>query len=94
MNFAVSDWEDEINLAQNAHIQAFALNIAYNQNNDPQISNAFTAANAQGFQLFFSFDYAGNGPWPQSEVLTLLNNYAANGAYYKSVLTNSIVVHH
>ncbi|KAH8821326.1 glycoside hydrolase family 71 protein, partial [Xylogone sp. PMI_703] len=82
-NYSVGDWEDEIQLAQDAHIDAFALNIAFNQDNDPQIANSFTAANNLGFQLFFSFDYAGNGPWPQSEVISLLEQYGSNGAHYR-----------
>lgn len=44
---------------------------------------AFAAANAVGgFKLFFSFDYAGNGPWDKSVVTGLINEYKGNGAYY------------
>jgi hypothetical protein len=81
-NFSVSDWESDISRAQAAHIQAFALNIAYNQDSDPQLANAFRAANNLGFELFFSFDYAGNGAWPEDEVIAYINQYSTNGAYY------------
>ncbi|GIJ85114.1 hypothetical protein Asppvi_003970 [Aspergillus pseudoviridinutans] len=72
-----------MNLAMEAHIDAFALNIAAGwAGNDVQIANAFTAANSLGFKLFFSFDYAGNGPWAESDVYNLIRKYASNGAYY------------
>jgi hypothetical protein len=47
------------------------------------ISNAFEAANEIGFKLLFSFDYTGNGPWPESIVIDLLTKYGSNRAYYQ-----------
>lgn len=48
-----------------------------------QLPNAFAAANSVGgFQLFFSFDYAGNGPWNKAEVAGLINIYKGDGAYF------------
>jgi hypothetical protein len=35
-----------------------------------------------GFQLFFSFDYAGSGAWPKSTVIDYLTQYGSNTAYY------------
>ncbi|KAF4231002.1 hypothetical protein CNMCM6805_000525 [Aspergillus fumigatiaffinis] len=73
-----------MNLAMEAHIDAFALNIAAGWvGNDAQIANAFTAANSLGFKLFFSFDYAGNGPWAESDVYNLIRTYGWNAAYYQ-----------
>jgi hypothetical protein len=43
---------------------------------------AFSTAASQGFKLFFSFDYAGNGPWPKTDVGALLVAYTALEAYY------------
>ncbi|KAF7137072.1 hypothetical protein CNMCM5793_006960 [Aspergillus hiratsukae] len=81
--YAVTDWENEITLAMDAHIDAFALNMAYNDDtNDSQLPNAFTAAQNLGFSLFLSFDYAGNGPWPQGTVLDYLIQWTASSAYY------------
>lgn len=81
--FDSSDWEKEISLAQEALIDAFALNIAYNGTaNERQIPLAFQVANTAGFKLFFSFDYDGNGPWPKEDVLALMREYQSNGAYY------------
>jgi hypothetical protein len=82
-NYTLQTWEDDIALAQAAHIDAFALNTAYNQGDDPQYDLAFQAASARGFQLFFSFDYAGNGAWPKKSVLQILNKYASHGQHFK-----------
>ncbi|KAK5660587.1 hypothetical protein OQA88_13146, partial [Cercophora sp. LCS_1] len=77
-------WSDDILLAQEAHIDAFALNIAEDEPvNAAQIANAFSATTGRGFKLFFSFDYAGRGPWERSKVLDLLRQYAGHAAYYR-----------
>jgi hypothetical protein len=84
-SFTQADWEENIALAQTAHIDAFALNMAYDDStNDAQLPLAFAAAVAKGFSLFFSFDYAGNGPWPEADVTSLLTSYISNSAYYHS----------
>ncbi|KAH9206181.1 putative extracellular alpha-1,3-glucanase/mutanase [Leptodontidium sp. 2 PMI_412] len=79
--FTLADWPNEIVLAQQAHIDAFALNVAVGETGP--LSDAFTAASSLGFKLFFSFDYAGNGLWDQGVVTSVINQYKANGAYYK-----------
>lgn len=40
-------------------------------------------ANKVGFKLFFSFDYAGRGPWDRGAVKSFLDEFVGNGAYYK-----------
>lgn len=66
-----------------AHIDAFALNMAYGDPlNDIQVPIAFAAAGSAGFQLFFSFDYAGNGSWPKAAVEAMINKYSGEAAYY------------
>ncbi|KAJ8068521.1 hypothetical protein OCU04_004071 [Sclerotinia nivalis] len=78
-----SNWESDIALAQDAHIDAFALNIAYGDATvSTSLEYAFAAANNLGFKLFFSFDYAGNGAWPSQDVTALLIDYASDSAYY------------
>lgn len=70
-------------MAQNAHIDAFALNMAYlDKTNNVSIAMAFTAANSVGFKLLFSFDYAGNGAWDQEVVIQMIQQYGTNGAYF------------
>jgi hypothetical protein len=44
---------------------------------------AFQAAQNKNFKLFFSFDYAGNGPWPLEDVRDLILRYGGSAAYYK-----------
>lgn len=83
MNYTVDDWQHDMALAQQAHITAFALNVAQGQTgNDVAIAQAFAAAEYQKFQLFFSFDYAGNGTWQESDVVSYLFDYTSNSAYY------------
>ncbi|PNP37744.1 hypothetical protein TGAMA5MH_10345 [Trichoderma gamsii] len=80
-SFDLVDWETNIKIAQNYHVDAFALNMAYDwEYNAAQVSLAFSAANDLGFKLFFSFDYAGNGPWPKADVTQFIQEYGSNGA--------------
>lgn len=63
-------------MAQKAHIDGFALNMAYAElGNEASTKNAFDAADALAFKLIFSFDYAGgrSGPWPQKTVTEWIN---------------------
>lgn len=84
-NYTQSDWETDIGLAQEAHLDAFALNIVNGMSSStPAIQLAFYVASSRGFKLFFSFDYAGNGPWDKDEVISLCNSYCNNPAYYHS----------
>ncbi|KAE8416193.1 glycosyl hydrolase family 71-domain-containing protein [Aspergillus pseudocaelatus] len=83
-NYTSSDWETDMTLAKNSHIDAFALNMARRDpTNYHSLEMAFVAANTVGFKLFFSFDYAGNGPWDQDEVTALIQKYGSNGAYFQ-----------
>ncbi|RAK84430.1 hypothetical protein BO79DRAFT_232335 [Aspergillus costaricaensis CBS 115574] len=83
-NFTTEDWEINMVFAQQAHIDAFALNMAYSDpTNEPSLVNAFKTASVVGFQLFFSFNYAGNGAWPKSTVINLLTKYGSNNHYYQ-----------
>ncbi|KAH8658315.1 glycosyl hydrolase family 71-domain-containing protein [Xylariales sp. PMI_506] len=83
-----TNWFVDISDAHAVGIDAFALNIAAGyEYNDLQIGNAFAAAEKYfdtfGFQLFFSFDYAGNGAWAEQDVIDLINTYSSSEAYYK-----------
>ncbi|KAJ5224090.1 hypothetical protein N7468_008632 [Penicillium chermesinum] len=83
-NYESHDWERDMTLAQEAHIDAFALNMAYSVGaHENTIETAFQVAEKQNFQLFFSFDYVGNGSWPQADVLHLLQKYSSSSAHYR-----------
>ncbi len=57
--------------------------MAYNEGSDSvSIAKAFDAAEGKGFKLFFSFDYAGKGPWPRWAVIGTINGYMNRGAYF------------
>ena len=82
--YEVDDFANDISLAKDSHIDAFALNMAYGVSTSEQaVANVFTAAESLGFQLFFSFDYAGNGSWPQSDVIAFLQKYSPSSAHYE-----------
>ncbi|CAG8350820.1 unnamed protein product [Penicillium salamii] len=82
-NYTSSDWQNDMKLAQDAHIDAFALNMAYDDpTNTKALPAAFAAADSVGFKLFFSFDYAGNGDWPMTDVVKLISQYSAHSSYF------------
>ncbi|RHZ43443.1 glycoside hydrolase family 71 protein [Aspergillus thermomutatus] len=82
-NYTSNDWKNDMKLAQEAHIDAFALNMAYNDpTNMDALPAAFSAAESVGFKLFFSFNYAGNGNWPKTDVINLINQYSAHSSYF------------
>ncbi|OJK04633.1 carbohydrate-binding module family 24 protein [Aspergillus aculeatus ATCC 16872] len=81
--YGVSDWENHMTEAIHAHIDAFALNIANGESTtETSLGNAFIAAQSTGIQLFFSFDYAGNGAWAKADVISLLNAYGGTSDTY------------
>ncbi|KAJ5914018.1 hypothetical protein N7504_002901 [Penicillium tannophilum] len=83
VSYEISDWKQDISLAQKAHIDAFALNMAYGTPEmERSTADAFATAEDLGFLLFFSFDYAGNGSWPQDQIVKYLQKYAPSSAYY------------
>ncbi|KAF3360637.1 hypothetical protein VdG1_01597 [Verticillium dahliae VDG1] len=82
--FTVADYQREIGLAQEAHIDGFAVNFSMDEDTtDVNLPLFFTAAESKGFKLFLSFDYAGNGAWPQGTVITMIKKYAASSAYFR-----------
>lgn len=81
-NYTVTDWQTDIQAALDAHINAFALNMAVDSRVAEILPTAFQAAHDKHFSLFFSFDYAGNGPWKAGDVAALLEQYTASTTYY------------
>ncbi|KAK0117589.1 hypothetical protein ONS95_011925 [Cadophora gregata] len=81
--FAIEDWAKDMQLAQQAGIDAFVLNMAAKEEtNTYSLSIAFSAARRVSFKLFFSFDYAGNGPWAKNDVIDLIKKYGDFDEYY------------
>lgn len=78
-------------LAKDAHIDAFAFNMAYQDKiNIPSLKMAFSVATSVGFKLLFSFDYAGNGPWDKAVVTNMIQEYGSNRAYFQ-YMSNPLV---
>jgi len=82
--YTQADWEEDIQLAKDAHIDAFALNVA---NELPELTNslniAFSVAASKGFKLFFSYDYAGLGAFSKGAVVKLCDDFCSKPAYYR-----------
>ncbi|KAK4106016.1 carbohydrate-binding module family 24 protein [Parathielavia hyrcaniae] len=84
-DYSEADWQNDMRLAQEAHIDGFALNIANEAGVvRPLLDKAFWVANNLGFKLIFSYDYAGLGPFEKQTVIDLCNDYCNNGAYYRT----------
>jgi hypothetical protein len=85
VNYTRDDWVSDVQLAKAVDITAFALNVAHDENWNNQViyDLVFGVARDKGFKLFFSFDYAGSGPWPAADVTTLLNKYGGDSAHYR-----------
>ncbi|KAE8144645.1 glycosyl hydrolase family 71-domain-containing protein [Aspergillus avenaceus] len=82
-DWSVSDWENDMKLAKEAHIDAFALNFAASLTDLYPLASAFQAAESTGFKLFLSFDYAGAGPFEKSIVIGFILLYGDLPPYYK-----------
>lgn len=57
--------------------------MANDEKTTDNLATAFQAAAATNFQLFFSFDYAGNGAWKKQTVIDLINRWKGDSFYYK-----------
>lgn len=86
VNYDRQAWEDDMDLAKKANIDAFALNIEYGGRTD-KLADAFDVAEKLNFKLFLSFDYANSqlayGSWPKEQVIELLHKYTGHDAYYQ-----------
>ncbi|KAH2378148.1 hypothetical protein KXV98_005294 [Aspergillus fumigatus] len=76
------EWAYHIIAAKEAHLDAFALNFAASLKDLKPLKSAFAVAEANGFQLFLSFDYVGAGPFDKATVITIINEFKSSSAYY------------
>ncbi|GES56905.1 alpha-1,3-glucanase/mutanase [Aspergillus terreus] len=76
-------WEDEIKLARAAHIDGFVLNFGSGVDYGTPFLKAYVAAQELDFRFFFSFDYAGNGPFEIDTVIQTLKGWASLDMYYQ-----------
>lgn len=83
-DFTARDWSENIDKAAAAGIQAFALNVAAGTPyNERSLDLAFLAAEKAGFKLFFSFDYAGGGPWDPAVIIQYLKKWGTHVAHWQ-----------
>ncbi|OJJ50397.1 hypothetical protein ASPZODRAFT_129014 [Penicilliopsis zonata CBS 506.65] len=94
--FGPSDWETDIQEAQAAGIDAFALDVGSGDNVALPLQMGFETAAYYGFKMFFSFDYSGGtgtitdgsssneteAIWPKDNVTALIKAWSSSDAYY------------
>ncbi|KAL9108413.1 MAG: hypothetical protein Q9187_008299 [Circinaria calcarea] len=82
-SYTPDTWAEDIQLAKDAHIDGFALNIGADTYTDKQLGYAYDAAEkAGGFSLFISFDF-GNHPWTTQEIQSKASAYSNRPAQFK-----------
>ena len=83
-SYTTNDWVNDIIKAQNANIDAFALNVgAQTSYTNTQLANAYAAAEQRQFKLFLSFDYAAQGAWSISNVVNTILAHKNSAAQFK-----------
>ncbi|KKY20305.1 putative glycosyl hydrolase family 71 protein [Phaeomoniella chlamydospora] len=85
--YTMEDWQDDMAKAQQAGIDAFALNIAYGDTNTAtSLATAFSAAasmRSRTIRLYLNFDYEAWGAWDATSVVNTINQYQNHSAYFK-----------
>lgn len=83
-SYTTNDWSSDITNAQSAGVDAFVLNIgAQTSCTNTQLTNAYGAAEQNSFKPFLSFDYAAQGAWSISSVVSNINAYKNSAAQFK-----------
>jgi hypothetical protein len=91
LQFSIQEYRDDMRLAQDAGIDAFAVNMGANDatSNYEKIDMVFRAAEQNNFKIMFSFDYAGNGVWPRQRVLDYIRRVRTTTLTCRATSTNS-----
>ncbi|KIJ64933.1 glycoside hydrolase family 71 protein [Hydnomerulius pinastri MD-312] len=79
-SYAQSDWTNDMTTAQGIGIDGFALNIAANDYEVDRIVDAYAAAEALNFKLFYSFDMSYT--WAQSDMVNIVMNHSSSSANF------------
>lgn len=87
-SYAESDWTNDMTTAQNIGIDGFALNIAANDYEVDRIVDAYAAAEALDFKLFYSFDMSYT--WQQSDMVNIVANHSSSPSTF--LWKNTILV--
>ncbi|KAJ3125120.1 hypothetical protein HK100_010985 [Physocladia obscura] len=82
-SYSQSNWASDMLLAQQAGIDGFALNIpSSSPNTAVQLPLAYAAAQSVGFSLFLSFDFDGEGPFTESQLVSILQSVSSLPAQF------------
>ncbi|KAK0467234.1 glycoside hydrolase family 71 protein [Desarmillaria tabescens] len=87
-----NDWANDIATAQSIGIDGFALNVASPSDYEPdRIENAYAAAEAAGFKLFYSFDMVSvSGAWSSDTIAAQIEKYATSSSTF--LWNNAVLV--
>ncbi|KAG7443601.1 glycoside hydrolase family 71 protein [Guyanagaster necrorhizus] len=79
-SYSQDDWANDIATAQSIGIDGFALNVASPSGYEPdRIENAYAAAEAAGFKLFYSFDMVSvSGAWSSDTIAAQIEKHATS----------------
>ncbi|KAF5343341.1 hypothetical protein D9758_014180 [Tetrapyrgos nigripes] len=81
-SYSQSDWASDISAAKAIGIDGFgATERCSRQLRSREIVDAFAAAEAANFQLFFSFDMG--YPWAQSDMISLVSSHASSPSMFR-----------
>ncbi|KAK0501296.1 glycoside hydrolase family 71 protein [Armillaria luteobubalina] len=83
-SYTQSDWANDISVAQSIGINGFALNVASPDDYEPaRIENAYAAAEAAGFKLFYSFDMVSvSGAWSSDTIAAQIEKHATSSSTF------------
>ncbi|KAK2757728.1 hypothetical protein FQN54_004697 [Arachnomyces sp. PD_36] len=80
-DYTVADWIEDMELAKETGIDAFALNCASVDSYTPtQLANAYEAASQADFKVFISFDFAYFSDGDTAEITAYMQNYSSHPA--------------
>ncbi|EGG07663.1 family 71 glycoside hydrolase [Melampsora larici-populina 98AG31] len=82
--YQADDWKEDMELAKQSGIDAFAINIGRDITNERQIPLAYDVADQLDFSLFLSFDMSYYGqPGSSKDVIKLIRTFAHRQSQFK-----------
>lgn len=82
--YQADDWQEDMELAKQSGIDAFAMNIGRDITNEKQLPLAYDVADRMNFSLFLSFDMSYYGqPGSSRDVIKLIRTFANRKSQFK-----------
>ncbi|OJJ65068.1 hypothetical protein ASPSYDRAFT_141658 [Aspergillus sydowii CBS 593.65] len=83
-NYTVNNWKEDMELAKEIGIDAFALNCAsIDSYTDKQLAYAYEAAEAVDFKVFISFDFAYWSNGDTARITSIMQKYASHPGQFQ-----------